>query len=927
MSCWCSSPPRQANKLCELGRKSAAEVAEVAAQEANYDYLLAEQQNNLAMAWIKLREVMNCPQDLEFDIVETTSPVAGNTSVSVENVLEYEVIYNKTTGAVIAVDSLKKTFVGYSYDSASEENITIDNDSTKNVITLYYTANNYGYTVNYLEKDTNNPLGTSKTGEAVFGTEIVEKAIDIKGYNVEEGILTAVITEKENVINFYYKAGSFDYTVNYLESGTGNVLAAPKSAKANYGTDVSEVAVVIDGYTIDGPDNKSIKIDTENNVINFYYTINNYKYTVNYYKDGNLAHTYTNDATFGTTVNAEAIDYKGYKLNSEPLQSIVITSGENVIDFYYTINSYPYTVNYYKDGILAENYTDIADFGTEITATAKDYKGYTLISENTQKIEIDTENNVINFYYTVNGYGYTVNYLEKDSNKVLHPAKYASADFGTSVTENAVVIEGYTLDGADKQAITIDTENNVINFYYTVNSYDYTVNYLEKGTNKVLAESKSAEVAYGTNVTEDAVVIEGYTLDGADKQIIKIDKDNLVITFYYTVNSFDYTVNHYIEVNGSYNLYKTETDSAKFGTVINSADKNIVVNGYNFDKADVAKITIGADEGKNVINLYYSLKSVKYRVEHYLADSEGNYPASPAVKEEFYGKVGAVVEAQPIEIQYYTFDESMVADKKGTLTDSDKMLVLKLYYFFDTVGGNNGGDGIPDMYQKRVEFKVVNGRWPGTNQTIIVEYVTLAKDGKLDENGTAKVELPTDMIPFEGFEKGAWDVDADGYVVVSGTDTVRYTYTFDKIPVVEPENPDVGGEGDGDIDGDGTLEGDTKFAVIFGKTNAIGWYNVSLDGGETYQIVQGNSTLEVDIGTEIIVKASNPFDGSFTFYVNGDILDPNENGEIRVVVDGALLIGAWSIEIEDDIPEESLNWFQKIIKAIKDFFAKLFGKK
>jgi hypothetical protein len=272
----------------------------------------------------------------------------------------------------------------------------------------------------------------------------------------------------------------------------------------------------------------------------------------------------------------------------------------------------------------------------------------------------------------------------------------------------------------------------------------------------------------------------------------------------------------------------------------------------------------------------------------------------------------------------------MVADKKGTLTDSDEMLVLKLYYFFDTVGGNNGGDGIPDMYQKRVEFKVVNGRWPGTNQTIIVEYVTLTKDGNWDKDGTAKVEVPTNMIPFDGYENGEWDAELDEYVVVvNGTDTVRYTYTFDKIPVVEPENPGIGGEGDGDIDGEGSLEGDTKFAVVFGKTDAIGWYNVSLDGGETYMMVFGNSTLDVDFGSEIIVKADNPKNGAFTFYVNGDAVKPDENGEIRVVVDGAVLIGALALEVDFEVPdtEESLNWFQRIIKAIKDFFAKLFGKK
>ena len=61
---------RQARKLYELGLKSVAEVAEIVSQEANYDYLLMEQQNNLEMAWIALREVMNYPQYSSFDVTE-----------------------------------------------------------------------------------------------------------------------------------------------------------------------------------------------------------------------------------------------------------------------------------------------------------------------------------------------------------------------------------------------------------------------------------------------------------------------------------------------------------------------------------------------------------------------------------------------------------------------------------------------------------------------------------------------------------------------------------------------------------------------------------------------------------------------------------------------------------------------------------------
>ena len=61
---------KEAKKLYEIGRKSAADVAEVESQEANYDYLLTEQQNNLTLAEIRLREIMNFPQDEELNIDE-----------------------------------------------------------------------------------------------------------------------------------------------------------------------------------------------------------------------------------------------------------------------------------------------------------------------------------------------------------------------------------------------------------------------------------------------------------------------------------------------------------------------------------------------------------------------------------------------------------------------------------------------------------------------------------------------------------------------------------------------------------------------------------------------------------------------------------------------------------------------------------------
>ena len=78
----------------ELGTKSAADVAEIESQEANYDYLLTTEENNLALAYIKLREVMNYPQDKELEIVTNIDLEALPSAASEQALLDYALANN-----------------------------------------------------------------------------------------------------------------------------------------------------------------------------------------------------------------------------------------------------------------------------------------------------------------------------------------------------------------------------------------------------------------------------------------------------------------------------------------------------------------------------------------------------------------------------------------------------------------------------------------------------------------------------------------------------------------------------------------------------------------------------------------------------------------------------------------------------------------
>ena len=111
--------------------------------------------------------------------------------------------------------------------------------------------------------------------------------------------------------------------------------------------------------------------------------------------------------------------------------------------------------------------------------------------------------------------------------------------------------------------------------------------------------------------------------------------------------------------------------------------------------------------------------------------------------------------------------------------------------------------------------------------------------------------------------------------------------------------------------------------VCFGKTDGIGWYEVSVNGGDFFP--QGpNSTLEVQEGSVLVVRVQDMWiDDEFDFYVNGSKVPMDTANTITVVVDGYMLIGALSMDVEVPDVDESLNLFQRIIRAIKNFFGNI----
>ena len=123
------------------------------------------------------------------------------------------------------------------------------------------------------------------------------------------------------------------------------------------------------------------------------------------------------------------------------------------------------------------------------------------------------------------------------------------------------------------------------------------------------------------------------------------------------------------------------------------------------------------------------------------------------------GFLGAEIPAAERPVTDFILEQ--IVGQGNNITTNALDNIVKLYYSKDAIGGGeNGGesDDIPDKYQKKVIFKVVNGTWSDGKTSDIVTYVTLLKDGKWDKDGTASITAPTGMKANDGFKNGSWDM-------------------------------------------------------------------------------------------------------------------------------------------------------------------------
>jgi len=120
-------------------------------------------------------------------------------------------------------------------------------------------------------------------------------------------------------------------------------------------------------------------------------------------------------------------------------------------------------------------------------------------------------------------------------------------------------------------------------------------------------------------------------------------------------------------------------------------------------------------------------------------------------------------------------------EQKATYGD-DIVSVYTAQWYKDEIGGDTDpdtSDEIADKYQKKIIFKIENGKWEdGTTEDKVYVVDLLTNGNKYSVDGSADISsiIPVNMSANSGYGKGNWDVTPP--LVVSGEDAVVYTYSY-----------------------------------------------------------------------------------------------------------------------------------------------------
>lgn len=357
----------------------------------------------------------------------------------------------------------------------------------------------------------------------------------------------------------------------------------------------------------------------------------------------------------------------------------------------------------------------------------------------------------------------------------------------------------------DKNGNKTITKSEVTTATITVKSVktEYTVNYLEKGTNTKVADSKTisknannGDLYIGDKVTEYALTLNNYNLVSNNQESITLAKEGNVINFYYELKDSKIVV-HYVEKDTNTKLADDDTFDGKVTEtkVINAKDiKDYVVVGSKTQNATFDLTT-------NEYTFYYEkAESAGAIAHHYIIDNNGNKTTTELFKDDVVnGKIGISFSFSPktegLGDYEYVESEGKVS---GTLT-SEKQEATFYYQLKKT-----------DVTVRYVTIKDGN----------VIDLINPVKDtGRINDNYTAYAKDETDNKVFANYNLES--ATEQTIKLKSSDNTITFIYSLKDAKVIVhhyEEGTTIKIAEDETINGKVSKDYTTKEADVYGYT-------------------------------------------------------------------------------------------------------------
>lgn len=432
--------------------------------------------------------------------------------------------------------------------------------------TIKYAVRNEDGTLTYIADDTKGSALalTTKTFEAKTGDQLN------KGYQSgyfpttsSHSITMDIDDPAKNEYTFVYvPKAEVEYTVKYLEKGTGTQLAEPKTVTTHDAV-VTETFKQISGYAPDAYQKRLVlSADDAQNVITFWYVkdeihapVQVIHWTQNIAGGGYTEYqSSTNlNGVIGNTYTETPLTIPGFRYNAGDSQaSGRLTASGLVLNLYYDRIAYPYEFRFLEQGTdkqLAVPVTGTARYQAQVTQKAETIPGYALVNAENQAINIAIEDpagvakkNVKTFYYQEQ----TVD------------IKYVAVGFGTldNVQDSNVKVLSGTVQGSTPTA----NEGYKFVGWFEDEACTQAVNkaWVNTGTNK-LTPQKS--VPYGDQ--------KGY---GAATYYAKFERDVFDLTIEKKAAS-----DSNIDPNQTF-VFRVQGEGVDMQVVITGANKQVIKN-------------------------------------------------------------------------------------------------------------------------------------------------------------------------------------------------------------------------------------------------------------------------------------------------------------------------------------------------------------